>query len=77
MVSMFHLQVPSTTEPRSQHFQNEISKLMKKPDLNNIHIICGLTLGYYFKTLQLIIFLLNYSFFSFYMFLQCYYNTVL
>ena len=72
ILSIVHLQVPSTNlTERSQPFQNEISKLTKKPDLNNIHIICGLTLGYYFKTLQLIIFFLNYSFFSF-MLLQYY-----
>lgn len=57
MLPVVHLPAPATnlTEP-SQPFRNEISKLMKKADLNNIHIICGLTLGYYFKTLQLIIF---------------------
>lgn len=41
MLSMAHLQVPSTNlAERSQPFQNEMSKLMKKTDPNNIHICC-------------------------------------
>lgn len=40
MLSMAHLQVPSTyLAERSQAFQNEMFKLMKKTDPNNVHII--------------------------------------
>lgn len=40
MLSMAHLQVPSTNlAERSQPFQNEMSKLMKKTDSNKIRTI--------------------------------------
>lgn len=45
MLSMAHLQVPSAyLSKRSQPFQNEMFKLMKETDPNNIHIICCLGL---------------------------------
>lgn len=45
MLSMAHLQVPSTNlAERSQPFQDEKFKLMKKTDPNNINIICCLGL---------------------------------
>lgn len=43
MLSMAHLQVPSTNlAERLQLFQNEMFKLTKKTDPNNVHIICSL-----------------------------------
>lgn len=42
---MLHQQLPSTNlAERSQPFQTERFKLMKKTDPNNIHIICCLGL---------------------------------